>query len=558
MRILLVIFLIASCLFTWTAHAAFPGPSTNPPLYYWVSFTDKDGTPYSLVRPQEFLSARSVERRLRQAIPLDEADLPVNPVYVDSLLGDTAVAVYYVSRWMNGALVRAPLEHSIERIRQLPFVSGILEVKPDLEAGPGGSKDVPGSNGIQSMDPFSEPNYGESRQQVEQLNGQILHALGFVGQGMHIAVLDAGFLNVDELWMFERMRTEGRLLGVRDFVDRQGDPLRGHTHGMAVLSVMAADSPGQLVGTAPGASYWLLRTEDAGSEYIIEEYNWLAAAEFADSAGVDIINSSLGYTRFDDPAQDHTYEALDGQTTVVSRAANMAFERGMLVVNSAGNYGTQNWSYIGAPADAFGALAVGAVNAEGNRTSWSSVGPAADGRTKPDVMAMGYRVAAVNPFNGIAYVNGTSFSSPLVAGMAACLWQNYPILGAADIKTAIIRSASRFGYPDSLMGNGIPDFRIAREMLEAAHDGQQSAMILPNPLQPHSIIDFFSSTDDRMDVQLVNMKGAIVYQVTGMQVHTGFNGLRPFNGISHLPAGVYLVRLTSDNFNKTLKALIID
>ena len=578
-RIIIHQFLIVSCFLSWTTTGVASSTSAStsnsastpstpitpitsstsayPPLYYWVSFTDKTGTPFSLTRPDEFLSSRSIERRIRQGIPLDEADLPVNPAYVDGLLSDTTVVVYYVSRWMNGALVRAPNEHSISRVGQLPFVESTMEVKPDLTGAQAQSPFSTKFSGIQGVEGFVGPDYGDSRQQIEQLNGQYLHAMDFVGQGMHIAVLDAGFLNVDQLWTFESMRTEGRLLGVRDFVDLQGDPFRGHPHGMSVLSVMAADSPGQLMGTAPGASYWLLRTEDGSSEYIIEEYNWLAAVEFADSAGVDIINSSLGYTRFDDPEQDHTYESLDGQTTVVSRAANMAFERGMLVVNSAGNYGAQDWRYIGAPADAPGALAVGAVTAEGIRTDWSSVGPSSDGRLKPDVMAKGQQVGAINAFNGTSMVNGTSFSSPLVAGMAACLWQKYPMLGAADIKMVIKRSASKFGSPDNLMGQGIPDFRKASKILEAL-DGQQSVMILPNPLQTHSSIEFISDVSDRVDVYMVNMKGEVVYQVTDLQVFEGFNGLRPFSGISHLPAGVYLVRLASVRLNELLKVMIVD
>lgn len=548
MRTSLVILILVSCFSIFSVQAA-------PPLYYWVGFSDKAGSPYALARPHEFLSARAMERRIHQGIPLNEADLPVNPAYVDSLAMDTAVSVYYTSRWLNGALVRAPEEHSVMRIRGLPFVGEVLEVKPDVGAGPAKSPFSEKLGGIQGAGQFSGLSYGESRQQIEQLNGQYLHAAGYLGEGMHIAVLDAGFLNVDQLWVFERMRAEGRLLGVRDFVDPAGDPFRGHPHGMSVLSVMGADNPGQLMGTAPGASYWLLRTEDAASEYRIEEYNWLAAAEFADSAGVDIINSSLGYTRFDDPRQDYTYEALDGQTTVVSRAANMAFERGMLVVSSAGNYGAQDWRYVGAPADARGALAVGAVNSGGLLTNWSSVGPTPDGRIKPEVVAMGQRVAAVNPFNGTALVNGTSFSSPLVAGMAACLWQKFPSLDAAGIRMVITRSASQFGSPDNFMGNGIPDFKKASGILESLF-GQQTAMISPNPLQIHSSIDFFSDTSDRVDVQLINMKGEMVYEVSGMMVVEGYNGLRAFSGISHLPAGVYLVRLYSGQVNKVLKAVI--
>jgi serine protease AprX len=532
---------------------AYPSGSQQG-AYYWVGFTDKLDSPYSTERPEEYLSPRAISRRHRQGIRTNEADLPVNQSYLGSLATDIHVQVVYTSRWFNGALVKAMEESSVDRIRQFSFVDEVILVKPD----PGWNK-AGGSPPRPERDKLSVEygDYGEAYRQIEQLNGHYLHEEGYRGRGMHIAVLDAGFRQVDQLWVFEGLRSEGRLLGVKDFVEPGGNVFQAHTHGMAVLSVMAANDPGQLVGTAPEASYWLLRTEDVVSEYRIEEYNWLVAAEFADSAGVDIINSSLGYTRFDDPMQDYSYAQLNGLTTVVSRAANKAFERGMLVVNSAGNYGAQDWQYIGAPADAFGVLAVGAVDENGVRTNWSSLGPTADGRIKPDVMAMGLRVNAANQHNGISQVNGTSFSSPLVAGMAACLWQRFPDLHAGDIRELIVRSADRFRHADHYYGNGIPDFALASGIALASLE-QQGFALVPNPLTSYSAIDFYSDSHTRMEVQLVNMKGEIVYRTTDIQVRRGINSVRPFSGISHLPQGVYLVRLLGDGLHHSLKTIFIN
>ena len=560
------------------------GLASDPLAYFWVGFSDKLDSPFSADRPQEFLSSRAIARRQRQGISVSEADLPVNPGYVDSLLSDTSIQLMYTSRWLNGAVIGISREQSVSGISQLGFVREVMRIKP----GPSGSglnaanpdehvkREKPagrltprvlpdkfepfGLNDLAVLGPhvpdvLVEPaEYGEARTQVEQLNGVPLHAAGFRGEGVHIAVLDAGFMLVDELWTFERLRSEGRLLGVKDFVDPGGNVFRSHTHGMAVLSVMAAYSPGQLLGTAPDASYWLLRTEDVASEYRIEEYNWLAAAEFADSAGVDIINSSLGYTRFDDPEQDYVFADLDGRTTVVSRAANMAFERGMLVVNSAGNYGAREWRYIGAPADAPGALAVGAVDAMGMRTDWSSEGPSADGRIKPDVMAMGLRVSTINIHNGLSQVNGTSFSSPLVAGMAACLWQRFPDLHAADIRQLIIQSADRFRMANTYDGNGIPDFGLAAG-IPMEPIASQAIALVPNPLATHSMLEFFSDRSFTMEVQLINSTGWTVYTSDGIPVREGHNRIGPFSGISHLPQGVYLVRMLGDGFHHAIKAL---
>ncbi len=525
------------------------------PARYWVSFSDKSGSPYSLSDPGAFLSERALLRRIRQGIPLEEADLPVNPQYVGALLSHPTVEVLYTSRWLNGALVSTSHEQVMEAIGRQAFVREVVLVKPAGVKKSGTA--IPEHSKWQGVESEGVPDYGDSRTQVLQLNGQALHQEGFWGRDIHMAVLDAGFLDVDVLPYFERLRGEGRILGVRDFVDPAGDPYRSHFHGMTVLSVMAAESPGILLGTAPAASYWLLRTEDVSSEFLIEEYNWLAAAEMADSAGVDIINSSLGYTLFDDPSQNHRPVDLDGQTTVVARAASMAGRRGILVVNSAGNYGAGEWGVVGSPADSREVLAVGGVDARGMRVPFSSSGPTADGRIKPDVVAMGAGVAAVTPVGAIGGVNGTSYASPLVAGMAACLWERFQFLSARDLRELIRATASQAHNPDMLSGYGIPDFGKAVLSLAMGLASADVALI-PNPVSWQSRLVFFSDWEGPVTVEIFGTKGDLVYRDHRFYVRQGHNQLSVFSRLPSIPRGMLLVRILGPNQSISIKAVNIN
>jgi serine protease AprX len=545
-------------------HSAFSNEFI--PYKYWVSFTDKEGTPYSIISPEAFLSQRALERRLRQGIAIDVHDLPVNPAYVDSLRADPQVQVYYTSRWLNGVLVSTLDDQSLQRILELPFVSDVSYVKPLIEQQrtsppviPDPDAGVP-SEGNTMPFSFSElldhqtstweqlysgMDYGFGRRQVEQLNGQVLHRAGYWGQGKVIAVLDAGFTRVDELQAFSHLWDSGKILGYRDFVEPESDIFNTHHHGTMVLSVMGARRPGEALGTALEAGYWLLRTEDHRSEFVIEEYNWLAGAEFADSVGADIINSSLGYTTFEDPIQNHTYADLNGNTTVVARAAAMAFERGILVVNSAGNYGQQNWRYIGSPADSFGTLAVGAVDTAGVRVPFSSVGPSADGRIKPDVMAMGRRVVVTNTGGGLSLANGTSFAAPLVAGMAACLWEMFPGYTAGQIRRAITESGNRYHNPDSLMGHGIPDFARAARLIENDFEHQDYPLVLfPNPINAHSILTYYSGEEQLASIEIFDARGQLVYSMQNILSIAGYNQVQPFREASLPVQGIYMIRLS--------------
>ena len=269
-------------------------------------------------------------------------------------------------------------------------------------------------------------NYGNASNQIEMLKGEVLHQNNFTGEGMQIAILDAGFPNVDNFAAFKHIQDNNQILGGYDFVQRNEDFYTGYSHGMSVLSTIAGFLENEFVGTAPDAEFYLFITEDYDNETPLEESLWVEAAEKADSLGVDVINTSLGYTTFDNPNYNYTYNDMDGKTTFISRGAEIAFSRGLLLVNAAGNEGDTLWHYISAPADAESVLSIGAVNAVGTIAPFSSYGPTSDGSIKPDVCAQGSECIHYKCSGNIATSNGTSFASPILAGVITCLWQAFP------------------------------------------------------------------------------------------------------------------------------------
>ncbi|PTN08514.1 S8 family serine peptidase [Mangrovibacterium marinum] len=519
---------------------------------YRVAFTDKAGTAFSVDAPEQFLSQRSLLRRARQAIPIDESDLPVSEVYRDSLKSLGAV-IRYQSRWLNACTVQAD-SLLAGQIAALDFVKQVQLTKPGLAPKSLQLKwnDERGDSTIDSVQ------YGSSSDQIGQLNGQFLHQQNFTGSGMQIAVLDAGFLKVNELDAFAALLADSRLLGTRDFVEPGSDVFAGHYHGMSVLSTMAANLPGELVGAAPGASYYLFRTEDAASEYLIEEDYWLAAAEYADSLGADMINSSLGYFQFNDTTTNYDYDDMDGATTWVSRAANMAANKGMLVCASAGNEANNSWRYLVAPSDGDGVLSVGAVDRKGEWASFSSLGPATDGDVKPNVSALGVQTVLVTPDGTIGRRNGTSFASPLVAGLAACLWQANPDVTARQLKTAIEQSASQYLAPDTLLGYGIPDFELADQLLKQGAlavanelSAQSGWKLYPNPVVDWLYLEPESSLRAKnIELKLTNLSGVTIRRQKIYSTQTVFSIY-----LGSLPAGLYLVHLRSGNEQVSLKVV---
>jgi len=513
-------------------------PGAGAQSFFWIGFRDKPASGYSLSKPSEFLSQRATDRRARQNIAVTASDIPVYRPYIDSLIRLGATPVH-TSKWLNGVTVILKNDTLVNAIKKLSFVRETELTKPVAPSKSASSK-FETTSPVAGIDTSL---YGYSVYQVGQLNGQYLHKNGFKGKGKLIAVLDAGFYRVNQLPAFDTLRLKGRIAGVRDFVYPPTNVYEGHTHGMMVLSTMGGNIPGQLIGTAPEASYLLLRSEDSGSEYLIEEDNWVAAAEYADSLGADIINSSLGYTTFNDAGMDHTYAQMDGKTTRVARGANMAASKGILVFSSAGNDGDKAWRYLSSPADGDSVIAVGAVDKSGKKAAFSSFGPAPDGNIKPTLAAMGQATAVQSTSGNIALGNGTSFSSPVLAGMAACLWQANPEAAASSIRNALIRSGSQYQKPDSLLGFGIPNMEVAHLLLSGSSFSNEfnfgKWLIFPNPFRESLTLLSPTASPNGITANITELSGKRVF-------HQFFPGSGPFRiDASSLPAGIYLLRLSS-------------
>ena len=428
----------------------------GPAYIYRIYLTDKKGSPYSLERPSRYLSRRSVERRKRQSLPLDSTDLPVSPSYVQQLqrLGATIIGK---SRWQNTRLISLNDSAVMRHYRKLPFIRSCRLV---WQAPDSITPTAQRSKYQEEFDTYhyteGQP-YGKSYEQINALQGQRLHQMGMRGEGMMIAVIDGGFKNVDRIPAFEKIDIRGN----RDFVSPPSPSIFAETdHGTKVLSAMAVEVPNYYIGSAPQASYWLLRSEDQQTEQEVEEDYWTMAAEFADSVGCDLINSSLGYNEYDHPYMTHALWHLDGKTAFISRTASLLASKGIILVNSAGNSGMGPWKKIGVPADADHILTVGAITAEEPHhiAPFSSVGPSQDGRVKPDVVAIGAPVFLINGRGSLMQDMGTSFSTPIVCGLMACLWQALPHLTAEELIQLIRLTAGNNVHPDNIYGYGVPDF----------------------------------------------------------------------------------------------------
>lgn len=535
----LFMLLVLPVTFVWAQKLA---PDT-----YWVQFTDKNGTPYSLSNPKAFLTEKALERRTKQNIPLTSTDLPVNPAYTDSLQA-LSMDVLYTSRWFNAAVVQSYDSLLIDTLENYGFISNYHSKLTEFANwfNDPNISDIPYSLHQTDFPEDSVYDYGEAANQIKMLNADALHNMGYSGQNILVAVLDAGFYKVDEFRAFDSLITQNRIKDSWDFVRNDSLSYRSSTHGMKVLSTMAGLTPGRLVGTAPKATYCLYRSENASSEYLVEEANWIAAAERADSLGVDIINTSLGYSDFDDPAMSHSYTDMDGRSTLISIAADMAVSKGMVVVASAGNEGASSWGYITAPADAYHILSIGAVDNQRERIYFSSVGPTFDGRIKPDVSAKGY-FASVQSFSGnIGYANGTSFAAPITAGAVACLWQARPELSNLQIVDVVRKISSRYMTPDSLLGYGIPDFSKGyyypnTAFVQNIHFNDMLD-IYPNPFEDKLKLNFNFFTDKATQLKLYTPLGHLVKQVSIPAGQMPATQKLPLQ-IKNLTQGMYILQI---------------
>ena len=428
-----------------------------------VNFTDKKNSTYSLKRPLEFLSQKALDRRAKYRIKPDELDLPVTPAYLEYLKGQ-GLKVVNTSRWQNSAIVETTDTAEIAALQSVRFVKSVRRVwtGPDSVLAEPSPARLFFDRHIPSFkrDTLQAP-YGYAQRQVSMLGVDSLHNAGFRGDGVTIAVIDGGFLGADRIEGLKNCK----VLGTANFTGNGKSVYEGQSHGTMVLSCIAANWPHTLVGTAPEASFYLLQSEDGDSEQIVEEDNWCAALEYADSIGADIVTSSLGYVAFDDSLTSHKYYELDGHTSVCSRSASLAASRGLLVLNSAGNSGDEAWKKISVPADAEGILTVGAVTEEGINTVFSSVGNTADGRVKPDVMAMGGDTWLFDSDGEVTVASGTSFSTPIMCGVAACLLQARPNARPEEIIHALRQSGNNAAHPDNIYGYGIPSAPKALRLL---------------------------------------------------------------------------------------------
>ncbi|GAL83552.1 peptidase S8 and S53 subtilisin kexin sedolisin [Sporocytophaga myxococcoides] len=522
---------------------------------YFVTFTDKSDSEYSSKTPEEFLSPKAISRRQAHNIQIQEEDLPVNKNYLDSFT-KTGIIIKGSSRWMNGVIVEMSEEVS-ELTRSKQFVKSVKYLQPAQTSLNQLKLSSPVSN-IQRQSAFlssssSSIDYGFSLNQNAMIGVPSVHALGYSGKGKLIAVLDNGFLNANTLTFFTHLYQNEKILGTYDFVSRDQNVYDDGGHGVNVLSVLAGFEEGKIVGPAYDASFLLLRTENDFSETILEEYNWLMAAEYADSAGADIISSSLGYNTFDFTEQDHSYADLDGTSTIVTKAAETAFSKGMIVVNSAGNEGNKSWKYVTAPADGPSVIAVGAVNSDKKYVTFSSIGPSADGRIKPDLAAMGAGVYVGNPDNSYSSTNGTSFSCPLVAGLIACLWQARPYLSNKEISEALKKSASKGNDPDFQYGFGIPNFQKA--LTYSSPDTLKIAGLFPNPVSIPGNVKLIIENDlvgNDVEAELFDLTGKKIFAKTLSKAEKINQMVFP----GDIQRGVYILVLNTNSANQVIKIIL--
>lgn len=520
---------------------------------YLVVFNDKANSPFSIEQPQEYLSQKAIERRQKQGIEITEQDFPVNPSYLQALR-EEGISVKFTSKWLNAALIDIP-ENKLQEVLALSFIKGLegdyptgLE-NPSFRQGSDNSGNK--SLGNTTIDP------GTSLNQLAMLGADAMHAQGFTGKGVLIGLLDSGYLNADDLDVFETLFAENRILETYNYVDTNQSVYDAHSHGTSVLSCIASSLDGQLLGIAPDASFLLYVTENVSSETKMEEANWLFAAERADSVGVDIVGSSLGYSDFQGTEQDYSYQDLDGNTALITRAADWLTSKGVVVVVSAGNEGNKAWKYITAPADGDSVIAVGAVNSDEEYVSFSSVGPSADAQIKPEVAAKGGSTTVATPSNFVGMSNGTSFAAPLITGLVAGIKQAFPNLTAMQLREILLASGTQASQPDNFLGYGVPNFERAHYLasIEQLLTGNENDIIVfPNPTESSSKVKVLVAKEEygtEFSVVLTNANGVEVYQDSFRNKLFELD-IRSNN----LPAGLYILKVYNENFSSTERIMI--
>ena len=525
---------------------------------YRVNFTDKNNTPYSLSSPSAYLSPRALARRSHQGIAIDSTDIPVSAAYLDSVLTLTGGTMHVTSRWFNFCVILVADSVSMQVLDGKPYIQSrkLVGYYAGMLHRPAASGTATG-NPAQKTTAGDAAYYGQTWEQTNIVKGNYVHDNGFTGTDKLIAVVDAGYIAADTHPGFSSMWADGRMVDKRNFT-LATDFIYGYDdHGTKVLATMAGYVPGTYVGSAPKASYALYVTEDGNSEQPIELINLACATERADSIGADIVTTSLGYNTFNNPADDLVFATdLDGKTTVCARAANMATSKGMLFVASAGNEGGNSWNRILTPGDADSALTIGSVDGSGNNAPNSGYGPNAAGQIKPDVCALGQTAAVFNTVGGYSSEGGTSFSTPQVAGWAACLWQGHTNATPYNIRQAIIKCASSYNTPGTHIGYGIPNFRCTSEVLTVNNVPQPFSpsnwvIAAPNPFNSDLKISVSQDTDQYVDMSIIDITGK-----TELTLHQYFykgNSAPVSISLSALPAGIYILKAVSATRQQILR-----
>ncbi|PKQ70144.1 S8 family serine peptidase [Raineya orbicola] len=544
--------------------------------FYFIPFKDKNGTPYQIDNPSAFLSSKAVEKKKKWNIAINDEDLPVSPSYV-SQVKNTGATLQYASKWLNGVVALCN-ETQINQIKTMPFVKteGIKVIKPkpttESEKQKNNKRSYKFAENKEST--FTKnfgaesKDYGYSFTQIQQIGADVMHRKGFFGEGIVIAVFDSGFADADKQTYFRHLFENGQILGTYDFVMNEPSVFEDDSHGRMVLSCIAAWQKGEIIGTAPKAKFYLFRTEDASSEYQIEEYNWLAAAEKADSLGVDIISSSLGYNKFDDTSTSYNLQNMDGKTAISTIAAEKAAQKGIIVVSSAGNEGGSSWNKITAPADASSILSIGAVTNRGTIAFFSSQGYTEDGRVKPDVLAMGSSTVVGASDSQTTTSSGTSFACPLAAGLVAGFWQANPQLSPKQVVEYIRRSGNQYEKPDPVYGYGIMSFVRADYLAkkETTSNGIMTGQnpdeitFYPNPVRKNAtdtiprIAWGASYQGKNIEIQIFSSKGKKIFKATAKNVDKETS----LPDISKLPAGEYILTISPNYSSKPSWKIVLE
>ncbi len=444
---------------------------------YYVKFKAKNTS----FTPEEMLSPKAINRRAKFHIDYDSLDHPVNPEYIHSVLSDSNITLRYTLKWHNAIVVESNFM-DMDKVAQNPYVAKIAYV--------GKTKAYTPNNNLPFLSPvkklkesdmstanLSKSDYGKTYEQNLQIGVTKLHQLGFDGTGVTVAVFDAGFYNIDKIPGFLKHQANQKITYGLDLVDLDNKMNDKDNHGTAVSTALGAYDRGKFIGSAPGSRLILFRTENASSEYHLEELNWCKAAELADSVGVDMITSSLGYTQFDDKSMTYTHNQLTGRFSYVSLGARTAVSKGIFVLNSAGNEGDDKWLKIGTPADVPEVLTIGAVNKKNEIGGFSSRGFNATGHVKPDVCALGVRANVGSTYGSYYQGYGTSYATPIAAGGVSCLLQAFPNNSPKEIADAIRATALNNNNPDSLQGYGVAQLHIALELLKAIAENKDPHII---------------------------------------------------------------------------------